>query len=71
MTDESIALLARVAIVQARAATALIKMEGMKARNAEREQHGHALAYNEDAFEQVFLDEGIYHNAVMSTLYGE
>ncbi len=32
--------------------TVSIKVEGMKAANKERESHGYALAYNEEAFEE-------------------
>ncbi len=61
-------LMKRVAIVQARVATALIRLEGMRAANAERERHGHALAYDEEAFEALIVEEGVHHNAVMAAL---
>ena len=56
-------------IVQARVACAMIRLEGMKAANLEREQHGFALAYDESAFEKLIEDECIHHNAVVQEFY--
>ncbi len=58
----------QVAYVMAQTAVAYARIEGMKAANLEREHHGFALAYNEEAFEQVIEELGLHHNAVLDTL---
>ena len=66
MTDAE--QMACVAEVQARVACALIRMEGMKAENAQREYCGASLAYGADAFLAVIDEECIGSNAVITTL---
>jgi len=66
MTDAE--QMACVAEVQARVACALIRMEGMKAENAQRELCGASMAYGADAFDSLIDQEGIGTNAVILTL---
>jgi hypothetical protein len=55
----------RAAYVNAQTAAALIELESMKAANREREMHGHALAWNEEAFLELIEKYGLHHNALM------
>jgi hypothetical protein len=61
----------RAAFVQAAAARALIRAFGMVAANMERERHGHSLAYGEEAFERLVVEEGLGHNQVVLALRGD
>jgi hypothetical protein len=61
----------RAAFVQAAVARALIRAFGMVAANMEREHRGHSLAYGEEAFERLVVEEGIGHNQVLMALRGE
>jgi hypothetical protein len=63
MTPETAA-----AFVTAAATRALLRMEAMKAANHERTESGLALAYGEEAFLNVIVDEGIGHNSVVTTI---
>ena len=60
MTDEQ-----RAALIFARAVSAMIEMEGMKAANKLREMNGDALAYDEGAFcnliQNYGLEEAVIH----------
>lgn len=58
----------KAALIQARVACALLRLEGMKALNLERECNGFTLAYDEAAFQGVIDEEGIHHNAVYGLL---
>jgi len=68
MTDQSAQQMRQVAYVMAQTVAASARIEAMKAANAERADHGHAPAYNEEAFEEVINEFGLHHNAVMTTL---
>jgi hypothetical protein len=61
----------RAAFVHAAVSRALIRAFGMVAANMERERHGHAPAYGEEAFEALVVEEGIGHNQVLMALRGE
>lgn len=52
----------------ARIARAQIRVEAMKAANAERADRGLAPAYGEDAFLNIIDEEGIGHNATISAV---
>ena len=68
MNSEMVQAMKGVAAVMAAVARANLRMEAMLAMNMERQNHGHALAYDEAAFEAVIDQEGIGHNAVVTTL---
>ncbi len=70
MTNQDVETMRQAAYVMAQTAAAYARIEGMKAANAEREQRGHALAYSEDAFNEVANEFGLYHNAVVVRLSG-
>jgi hypothetical protein len=55
----------RAAYVNAQTAAALIELESMKAANREREMHGHALAWGEDAFLELITRYGLDGNAIV------
>lgn len=55
----------RAVFLMSQTACALIEMEGMKAANIERESHGYALAYGEEAFLALIEKYGIHHNAAL------
>ncbi len=57
------------AIINARVACALARIESMKAANTEREARGYALAYDEGAFAKVIDEEEISHNDVWKTIH--
>jgi hypothetical protein len=59
----------KAAVINARAATALIRAMGMQAENTMREHRGWAIAYAEDAFIKVIEEESIHWNAICSVLY--
>ncbi|MHC4188433.1 MAG: hypothetical protein ACYSUB_01990 [Planctomycetota bacterium] len=59
----------KAAVINARAAMALVRAMGMQAENLNRQQRGESIAYVEEAFEQVIIDEGIYWNAIHSFLF--
>jgi len=59
----------KAAIINARAATALIRAMGMQAENFIRQQRGHTIAYAEDAFTKVIEEEGIHWNSIHGVLY--
>jgi len=60
--------LRNIARVNANVACALIRLEGMKAENAQRAITGAPPAYTEHQFNQIILDEEIGYNAVLATL---
>lgn len=55
-------------MVNAAAARAQARIAAMQALNQERQANSHALAYDEAAFLAVIDEEGIGHNAVLTTL---
>ena len=59
----------KVAYVFAQSVCALAEIEGMKAENKERESHGYALVYSEEAFFEVPNKYGIHHNAVIGLFH--
>lgn len=40
----------------------------MLAENKARESQGYAQAYDENAFEEVIKEQGVYHNALITNL---
>lgn len=68
MSESDVALMRNVAIVMANVARAYVKIEAMKALNAERADRGHAQAYGEEAFHEIINDEGIGWNSVIGQL---
>jgi len=47
---------------------AMAKIQGMVSENQHRLRRGEVIAYDEKAFEDVALEFGIHHNAVVETL---
>jgi hypothetical protein len=60
----------KAAYVFAQASCALIEALGMVATNQERERHGFALAYGEEAFAQLLKTYGIDQNSTLSLFHG-
>ena len=50
----------------ANSSAALIEAMGMMSENIERANRGESLAYTEEAFNKVIMDNGIDYNSVMS-----
>lgn len=50
----------------ANSSAALIEAMGMMSENIERANRGESLAYTEEAFNKVVMNNGIDHNSVMS-----
>ena len=50
----------------ANSSAALIEAMGMMSENIERANRGEALAYTEEAFNKVVMNNGIDYNSVMS-----
>lgn len=59
-----------IAFLNSQTAVALIKCEGMKARNREAEMSNEYPTYGEDDFERLILDTGIGHNDALKILHG-
>ena len=66
MDDFGIIKLQNVAYVNSQIASAMIELEAMKATNAERELHGQAQAWNEDAFISLIDKYQLDHNRVLT-----
>jgi hypothetical protein len=64
MTEEQ-----KAAAVNARVACAMIRAMGMQAENAARILRGEPIAYTEEAFDRVIIEEGIHGNAIHRALY--
>lgn len=58
------------AYIIAMAACAMAEIAGMQAENQQRIHTGEAIAYNEQAFADVILRNGIHHNAVLTMFHG-
>lgn len=58
------------AYIMAQAASAMIEAIGMAAENLQRDRRGEAIAYNEQAFTDLILKYGIYHNATIGFFTG-
>jgi len=58
----------KAAVINASAATALIRAMGMQAENLMRQQRGETIAYVEDAFIKVIEEECIHWNGVNSLI---
>lgn len=50
----------------ANSSAALIEAMGMMSENIERANRGESLAYTEEAFNKVVMNNGINYNSVMS-----
>lgn len=50
----------------ANSSAALIEVMGMMSENIERANRGESLAYTEEAFNKVVMNNGIDYNSVMS-----
>jgi len=61
----------RVAYINSQTAAMLARLEAMKAANRERDRHGFALAYGEDAFNKLADEFGLGCNSVMAYLHQE
>ena len=59
----------KAAVINARAATAIVRAMGMQAENLVRQQRGESMAYTEDAFTKVIEEEGIHWNSIHGVLY--
>lgn len=55
-----------VAKLIANSSAALIEAMGMMSENIERANRGESLAYTEEAFNKVVMNNGIDYNSVMS-----
>ncbi len=58
-----------VAIVNASVARAMIRAMGMQAENKQREVTGNSMAYTEQAFNDIIIEEGIDWNTVCRQLF--
>ena len=47
----------------------LIEAMGMHAENQDRLSHGLSIAYTDEAFDKVRLDNGLHHNSLMTNIY--
>ena len=56
------------AIVIAASARAVVRCLGMHAENMQRQALGNSMAYGDTDFNSVIDEEGIGHNAAMTTL---
>ena len=54
------------AMLIANSSAALIEAMGMMSENIERANRGESLAYTEEAFNKVVMNNGIDYNSVMS-----
>ena len=52
--------------LKANSSAALIEAMGMMSENIERANRGESLAYTEEAFNKVVMNNGIDYNSVMS-----
>ena len=68
MTEQDVLQMRQVAYVMAMSMSALARIEGMKAENAQREHLGYSMAYVLEDFEAVSLEFGTHHNAILSNL---
>ena len=59
----------KAAVINARCATALIRAMGMQAENQDRLSKGYSIAYTENAFENVIVEEGTSWNDIHGVLY--
>ncbi len=62
----------KAAFILSQVAMLNLELEMMKAANAEREHHGHALAYSEAEFADLFkrFEPVLGHNAVLGLFHG-
>ena len=51
------------------AAGGLIEAMGMHAKNQERLRNDESIAFDHEAFNQIMLDRGLHHNALISQIY--
>jgi hypothetical protein len=58
----------KAATINARCATALIRAMGMQAENEQRKVRGESMAFVQDAFENVIIEEGVHWNAIAEVL---
>lgn len=58
----------RAAVINARAATAIVRALGMFSENMQRRLNGDSIAYPEASFDAVIFEEGIHWNAIHSLL---
>ena len=65
MTEEQ-----KAAVINARAACAMIRAMGMQAENEQRKAEGFSMAYTEKAFFDLIAEEGIHWNAIHPLLFG-
>jgi hypothetical protein len=63
MSDDEIM---KAAQLIANSSAALIEAMGMMSENIERANRGESLAYTEEAFNKVVMNNGIDYNSVMS-----
>jgi hypothetical protein len=68
MDARDVELLKEIAYVFGMGVSTLVSLEAMKAANAERERKGLSPAYGEDEFTELQERNGMYHNALVSTL---
>ena len=64
MTDDQ-----KAAVINARAATAMIRAMGMHAENMQRQHRGEVMAYTSDDFMKIIEEEGTHWNAVAGVLF--
>jgi hypothetical protein len=64
MTEEQ-----KAAVINARAATAMIRALGMQAANDQRKHRGEAMAFDQVDFDNVIQEEELHWNAIHGLLY--
>jgi hypothetical protein len=60
----------KAAFLNAAVARALIRALGMQAENMQRHYRGEAMAFVQGDFDNLTLEEGIEHNAIIGLLNG-
>jgi hypothetical protein len=69
MNHEEVTRFCKAVEVLGRITRAQIRVEGMKAENMIRQRRDESIAYHEDNFEAIILEEGIDHNSVVERLF--
>lgn len=69
MTSDDVTRFCRAVEVMGRIVRAQITLEGMRAENVQREQRGESIAYWEDNFRQIPIEERIDHNSIVEALF--
>jgi len=68
MTDQNVAMMRQIAYVLAQVVSAQCRLAGMQALNTERERRRESAGYTEADFDNIPIEFGLHHNAVLTTL---